>query len=458
VTSERSIVSNIVDDLLPLAFPVERLSLLPGNPRRGDVAAVAKSYETFGQRKPVVARRQGDSGVVLAGNHQLQAARSLGWSHIAVVWVDDDDRTAAAFALADNRTSNLGDYDDELLAEMLQSVADDSLLMEATAYTVHDLEDLLRRESGTPPPDLEFVPPEHEEVTTERGDVWLLGPHRVICGDARAPEDVERLMSTVKANLAFTSPPYASQRKYDEESDFRPIPEEAYVEWFKAVADIVAGILSADGSWFVNIKASSHDGQRGLYTNDLLAAHVRDWGWRFVDEFCWVDTKNGVPGAWPNRFKNAWEPIFHFTRQAAIKFFPMSNGHQSSHVFDYVPGRPRSMTGSGMKGETHETYEGLALPSNVLHIASASLVHHPAPFPVALPAWFIRAFSESGDVVYDPFLGSGSTLIAADSEGRICYGMELSPKYVDLICRRYWSMTGRVPVNESTGEFFPVAD
>lgn len=126
---------NIVPGLEHLAFPVEKLTPLPGNPRRGDVAAVARSYATFGQRKPIVARHEGDGGIVIAGNHQLAATQKLAWTHIAVVWVDDDDITAKAFALADNRSADLGTYDDENLLAMLRSVHNaDMELFEATAY------------------------------------------------------------------------------------------------------------------------------------------------------------------------------------------------------------------------------------------------------------------------------------------------------------------------------------
>jgi ParB-like chromosome segregation protein Spo0J len=121
----------IADDLATLATSVDDLELLDGNPRRGDIDAVARSLDRFGQRKPIVARRSDRQ--VIAGNHTLQAARKLGWSEIAVVWVDDDEVTAKAFALADNRTAELGDYDDQLLAELVASVkeADEALLADA---------------------------------------------------------------------------------------------------------------------------------------------------------------------------------------------------------------------------------------------------------------------------------------------------------------------------------------
>ena len=131
----RDTTCEIVPDLERLAFPVDRLTPLRENPRQGDVQAAARSYATFGQRKPIVAKREGDGGIVIAGNHQLAAARELGWEKIAVVWVDDDDITAKAFALADNRTADLGTYDDSNLLAMLQAVHDaDAGLFASTAY------------------------------------------------------------------------------------------------------------------------------------------------------------------------------------------------------------------------------------------------------------------------------------------------------------------------------------
>jgi len=134
-------MNTITADLLQLAVDITTLNVLRDNPRRGDIEAVRKSYEQFGQRKPIVARR-GDR-VVLAGNHQLLAARELGWPEIAVVWVDDDEATSNAFVLADNRTADLGTYDDELLSALLQSFDMDSDLFAATGYVEDDLTDLL---------------------------------------------------------------------------------------------------------------------------------------------------------------------------------------------------------------------------------------------------------------------------------------------------------------------------
>ena len=157
-------------------------------------------------------------------------------------------------------------------------------------------------------------------------------------------------MAGASANVAITSPPYATQREYDPTSGFKPVPPEEYVEWYRDVAAGIESVLAPDGSYFLNIKEHADEGERNLYVMDLVLAHRRQWGWRFVDEFCWRKTDNGVPGGWNNRFKNAWEPIFHFCRQQQIKFRPQAVGHESDDCFDYSPDNPKSTSGSGLLG------------------------------------------------------------------------------------------------------------
>lgn len=452
---------NIHESLRDLAVPLGKLASLPGNPRMGDIDAVARSYNVFGQRKPIVARRTGGSdedptGIVIAGNHQFAAAQKLGWESIAVVWTDDDEMTAKAFALADNRTADLGTYDDSALTEMLQEVAADAELLAAASFSEVDIEELLGKTTQLPkvePPDDTAPAEPPKEPITKRGDVWLLGPHRLICGDCRDHGDVERLMDGNRVNVAFTSPPYASQRKYDESSGFRPIHPNDYVDWFEEVQANVRSVIADDGSWFVNIKEHCDDGQRHLYVKDLTLAHVRDWSWRLVDEFCW--TRNSVPGGWNNRFKNAWEPVFHFCSQQEIKFRPEAVSVETDAAFSYAPDNPKSATGFfSNRGRPDIAQPGMARPSNVLKIGAETRQtdNHSAPFPVALPEWFINAFSDEGDNVLDPFMGSGSTLMAAHKTGRTGYGVELSPAYCDVILNRFQRHTGEKPVLESTGE------
>lgn len=493
----------IVESLLPLAMCIDDLVLLPGNPRRGDVDAVARSLDAFGQRKPIVAKRD---GTVIAGNHTLMAARQLGWETIAVTYVDDDDDTAKAYALADNRTAELGGYDDESLALMMADVkAADESLYAATGWDDGDLALLQAKLEPPTPDDLddEDAAVYSAPAITVAGDVWLLGPHRIMCGDCRVPTDVDRLLDGALINLAFTSPPYAEQRTYDESSGFKPIKPGAYVEWFRDVAANVAANLADDGSWFVNIKPPGVVLDTDLYVFDLVIAHVREWGWHFATEFCWQ--RLGVPKSVARRFKNQFEPVYQFAR-GDWKMRPDAVRHPSDNVPTNVgPGggdaawrhgaqgssgagraagfraldnvRPNGGTrgnqadGQGKRprkggttdqmsaaqgrnaapGEYMET--GLAYPGNMLptFAATHTATGHAAAFPVGLPQFFVKAYTDEGDAVYDPFMGSGSTLLAAHAERRIGYGMELSPGYVDIICKRFETVTGIIPIAEATG-------
>lgn len=457
----------IAPDLRPLAQPIDTLSLLPGNPRRGDIEAVARSYERFGQRKPIVARRD---GTVIAGNHQLQAARSLGWTEIAVVFVDDDDITAQAYALADNRTADLGTYDNDALATMLAEVALDPELLVDTGYSMEQVDAILADVTHTPvvveePADA----PEHITARTIAGDVWLLGPHRIMCGDCREPSHVDTLLAGATINLAVTSPPYAEQREYDTTSGFRPIRPDDYVGWFQMVQANVAAHLAADGSWLVNIKAAADGLDRSLYVMDLVVAHVRSWGWHFADEFCWE--RNGVPKQPVLRLKNQWEPVYHFARDR-WKFRPQNVMHATDSAVvsqgqkgDLSAGQRvkakgrgatswnrRQGTGASMVPSDVDIVPGLAYPGNRLpsFAGTHEATGHAAAFPVGLPEFFVKLTTDEGDNVYAPFMGSGSTLLAAHNQNRVAFGMEISPAYCDIICARWQKATGVLPIAAST--------
>jgi ParB-like chromosome segregation protein Spo0J len=170
-TRETRVLVMIQNDLQNLAHPITELQLLPGNPRRGDIEAVKRSLEAFGQRKPIVVRRS--DSVVIAGNHTLQAAQALGWDEIAVVWVDDDEVTSKAFALADNRTAELGDYDEEALADLINDVGSlNPGLLESSGWDDKAVKELLDRVEQIE------LPADVDEVQR----MFLLYPSWVMCG------------------------------------------------------------------------------------------------------------------------------------------------------------------------------------------------------------------------------------------------------------------------------------
>lgn len=303
------------------------------------------------------------------------------------------------------------------------------------------------------------------------------GGHRLLCGDSRSPADIARLVNGGEINLAFTSPPYAEQRDYDATTAFRPIHPDAYVEWFKPVSDNVANHIAADGSWFINIKPSAEGLETSLYVMDLVIAHVRYWGWHFATEFCWE--RNGVPKGVTQRFKNQFEPIYQFAR-GRWKMRPDAVRHLSENVprpggkgvgetswSNTQGGKDNSANFGAIKKRRHGTTElmstkqgtsaapgeyigpGLAYPGNRLPTFNAShdATGHAAAFPVGLPEFFCKAFTDAGDIVFDPFCGSGSTIIAAERTARRGLACEISPGYVDICVMRWQAFTGRAAVH-----------
>ena len=440
----------IPDTLADFVVPIGSVRRYPGNPRTHNLDVLRASLRRNGQYRPIVVNRR--TMQVLAGNGTHEAAELEGWPEIAATMVDATPEEAARIVAVDNRASDLGGYDDGALLALLDGLPD----LEGTGYdqdALAALQALADQAAGAPAlTDPDAIPEPPAEPISRPGDLWLLGPHRLLCGDCRDLTAVERLLGGRRANIAFTSPPYAAQRDYDPDSGFQPIPPDEYADWFEDVQASIRAVLADDGSWFVNIKEHCEDGQRDLYVKDLTLAHVRRWGWRFVDELCWV--RQGVPGRWPNRFKNGWEPVFHFSASERIKFDPEAVGHESDDVVAYSPDNPKTHSGF-LSGSVKERFSGIALPTNVLKIGTAHSDPergHTAEFPVALPTFFLKAYTVQGDVILDPFLGSGTTLIAAHDGGRVGYGVEISPRYVDVACRRYQEHTGTKPTLEATGE------
>jgi len=418
------------------------------------VAQIAGSIREFGFTNPVLIDT--DNGII-AGHGRVMAAGKLGMDKVPCIRLAHLTETQKrAYIIADNKLALNAGWDDEMLALELGELADLDFDMDLIGFTEDELAGILADETEIEPETEEDETPEPpSDPVTTRGDIWKLGAHRILCGDCRDFQDVEKLLGTNQINVVVTSPPYASQRKYDESSGFKPIPPNEYVEWYRDVAANIMAKLAPDGSYFCNIKEHCDDGQRSLYVKDLTLAHVREWGWRFVDEFVWK--RGGVPGKWANRFKNQWEPIFHFSINSDIKLIHENVMHESEGAFDYSPDNPKSKTGFfSNRGRNDIAKKGMALPGNVLEIGTevGQTEVHSAPYPVALPEFFIKAFSDAGDIIFDPFMGSGTTMIAAEKNGRTAFGTEISPQYCDVIVMRWQNLTGKQAIHEASGKTF----
>lgn len=419
------------------------------------IAQVAASILEFGWTNPILV--DGD-GVVIAGHARLLAARKLEMAEVPVIVLAHlTESQKRALIIADNKLALNAGWDEDLLRAEVAALQDDGFDLEVVGFSDDELRVLLgdAATSDAEPEGEDSIPEAPANPISRAGDLWKIGRHRLVCGDCRDSATVLGLLNGSPVNVAITSPPYASQRTYDPASGFLPIPPDDYVGWFARVAENVEAVLAADGSYFLNIKEHSEDGERSLYVKDLVLAHKRKWGWRFVDEFCWRNTANGVPGKWPNRLKNAWEPVFQFCRNKEIKFRPQNAGHVSEDVVMYSPDNPSAPSGSGLLGCGAEKTTGIAWPSNVIEAkAEGSQGLHSAPFPRALAEFFVKAFSDPGDNVFDPFLGSGTTMAAAHVLGRTGYGIEISPAYCDVILRRMQELAGDEPVLASTSQRF----
>jgi DNA modification methylase len=465
-------------------WPIDRLIPYAKNARTHSpeqIAQIAASIVEFGFLNPILVAS--DAGIV-AGHGRLLAARKLGLLEVPVVVLDHLSETQRrAYIIADNKLAMNAGWDEKILAQELRDLGSEGLDLAVVGFSDEELEGLLVEPE--PLQDVEDeIPEEPANPVTRPGDVWIIGKHRLVCGDCRDRNILGILFPPdSRASVCITSPPYATQREYDSSSGFKPVAPEAYGAWYADVAAGIESVLASDGSYFLNIKEHADDGERNLYVKDLVIAHRRQWGWRFVDEFCWRKTDNGVPGGWGNRFKNAWEPVFHFCRQQQIKFHPKRVGHESEDCFDYSPNNPKSTSGSGLLGtgargaaadggknqgawgrtrsslssDSEGRHTGVARPSNVVEVKSeSSQGTHSAPFPRALVEFFLLAFSDAGDVVFDPFLGSGTTMAAAELLDRTAYGCEISPGYCDVILRRLMNLAGATPVLTATNQ--PFAD
>ena len=418
------------------------------------VAQIAASIKEFGWTNPILV--DGSNGII-AGHGRLLAARKLGYKDVPTIELSELTETQKkAYIIADNRLALNAGWDNEMLTIELNDLLADGFALKMLGFDPKELNALLEPEVIQGLTDEDAVPEVPEQPVTVLGDVWLLGKHRLMCGDCKSFSDIEKLLNGQKINLVVTSPPYASQRTYDEASGFKPISPDEFVNWYQDIASNIMANLADDGSYFCNIKPNAEGLKRELYVFDLVLAHVRDWGWNFADEFCWE--RSGIPQQVARRFKNQFEPIYHFTK-GEWKFNPEAVKHESKAV-PKAKGKGAGDTNAAKRQghvsavDGNDIAAGMAYPGNRLPTFQSEALGHPAAFPVGLPEFFVKAYTDSKDVVFDPFMGSGSTLMAAEKNGRIACGTELSPKYCDVIVKRWQDFTGKIATHAETGKPF----
>lgn len=376
------------------------------NPNVGNVGEIAKSLKVNGQYRAIVVNMGTHTGrplEVLAGNHTLMAARELGWETITAHVLDVDEDQATRIVLADNRTAELGEIDPEVLLEIAGSLDD----LEGTGYTDEDLEALVEEVPAELLGDEDAVP-DDVEPRSEVGDVWVLGPHRVICGDSTDAEVVAELMDGGQADAMWIDPPYGVDY-VGKTKDALTIQNDGNA----GLSTLLAGIFT---SAFTAMRAGAPfyvahaDTERVTFESELEAA-----GFTVRQNLIWA--KNTiVMGRSDYHYKH--EPILYGFKPAGKGYGRMGRG--GDHWF-----------GDDAQSTVFEVEKP---PANR---------QHPTMKPVRLIEEMLRNSAHKGDVVIDLCGGSGSTLLAAEKLGMKARLCELDPKFVDVIVARWEEATGR---------------
>lgn len=427
-TAGREASAALAEKLVIEWVPLDSVHLNPENARLNEPAVepVMQSIARFGFRVPIVVNRR--TGLIEAGNTRWKAAQRMGLTEVPVIFADDDEVTALAFALADNRTAEIATWDEPSLADLLKRLETAGELT-ASGFSEDDLGSLLARLDAADKHDREetfdtdqaMAVAEQQQGSTrvQPGQIWQMEKHRLLCGDATDPANWASLMQGELAQAIITDPPYGINYRRGRTAQEERVgaqrrgvgqPSEAY--WDNLTDDEYRALLT--GSLRL---AYQHSDERSPLYLWFAITHIREvldclteTGWQERNLICWV--KNNGAGALFAQYKHWYEPCFY--------------AHKRGQA-------PR------WQGPTNErtVWEHDKPLSNDLH---------PTMKPVALIERTINNATELRGLVVDPFLGSGTSIIAAERTGRRCFGLELDAGYCDVIVSRWESFTGREAV------------
>jgi DNA modification methylase len=441
-----------------------------------------QSIERFGFAGTIVINKT--TGNTVRGNGRVEALRWLRVKNrpmpvgirsdidhmwlVPVSYVTVTEQEEPALAIALNRAQELGGWDDHALLEQLDElVVQGKQMLQGIGFDADDLDQLRVRlnfdDNGSgveaevqvegaiedEKAQQELLQTVQDKYNVQPGQVWNVANQWLMCADSTKVanwHDLLREAGVGKVQGIFTSPPYAKQR----EEYYDSVDPIDYSAWWGPVQSAAMINLDTDSSFFLNIKANVENGERLLYVMDLVTDMKRKWNWAYIDQFCWE--RPSPSGQWPNRFKNAWDSIYHFAPQPNINFYPDSIAKPVSGA---SKGASNINTGEYFNMHGAFSWE-TARPSNRLpQFGQVQGWGHPAAFPPGLPQFFMIAYSLPGSAWIDPFLGSGSTLVAAADCNRTGLGIDVSPVYIALSLERLSQETGETPSLVTTMEATP---
>lgn len=415
---------------------VDHLAPHPENPRRGDLEVISGSIRDNGFFGAIIAQRT--TGHVLVGNHRLVAAREQGARVLPVLWVDVDDEAALRIMLVENRANDLAGYDDQALAEVLELLAHTDHGFAGTGFSDSIAAEILA--AAVVPPQLndpDDVPdlPDEKSTVTQDGYVWILGNHRLVCGSATDLEVVRTALAGRAAQMVFTDPPYGVAYEggtadkltiANDDLAAEHLETELLVPAFGVMAEVLA-----PGAAFYICSPS------GVLEATFRRALERA-GLGLRQQLVWIK----------DRFVLG-RSDYHGQHETMLYGWQL--GGEPLTPPHFAPEHDTLLYG-WKAGDAH-TWEGGRKQSTVWEFPRPhrSAVH-PTMKPVGLVRRAIENNTRPGGLVLDSFGGSGSTLIACSDANRVAAIVELDPRYVDVICRRYQEHTGVLPVHEATGD------
>ena len=389
------------------------------NPRVNDYAvdAVAQSIRSFGFNVPILCDQ---NLTIIAGHTRWKAAQKLGMEKVPTIVVEMSETKRRAFAIADNKTAEIADWDFPKLREVLEELRSEDIDIKNLGFSDEEIRRLILKD------DDENVIPEVSDssVVTRPGDLYVLGNHRLLCGDSRDKDSVMLLTEGRTMDHIFGGPPYFNQRAYSHWEEYQ-----AYLDDMRRIIQNCCEILK-DGAtcvWNIANGCSTH--------HDHISHHSRlfeEHGFQYLDTIIWK--KTGANYAIPRNF--------HILRNSC--YYPALEW-EALLVYQ-KPGDMPKMTREGreyMSIYHTDVWEIPAVTNQVNHFG------HPAVCPVEIPYRSIQAYTSSDACVFEPFGGSGTTLIAAEKAARKAYLMELNPAYCDVIVKRWETLTSNKVVLSS---------